>query len=116
MSTGFVFLIYKAADEEVSVNAVIKDDTIWLTQKSMSELFDVKVPAISKHLANIYEEGELNQDSTVSKMEIVQNEGSRPKSIELRLNDEKRRMIKVNDKIEFTQTGTDIYKLIGVSR
>ena len=77
MSNGFDFLIYKAADEEVSVNAVIKDDTIWLTQKSMAELFDVRIPAISKHLANIYNEGELNQDSTVSKMEIVQTEGSR---------------------------------------
>ena len=41
MNNGFDFLIYKAADEEVSVNAVIKDDTIWLTQKSMAELFEV---------------------------------------------------------------------------
>lgn len=77
MSNGFDFLIYKAADEEVSVNAVIKDDTIWLTQKSMSELFEVNIPAISKHLANIFEDGELSQSSTVSKMEIVQTEGSR---------------------------------------
>ena len=77
MSNGFDFLIYKAADEEVSVNAVIKDDTIWLTQKSMAELFDVNIPAISKHLTNIYEDGELVQSSTVSKMEIVQNEGNR---------------------------------------
>lgn len=77
MSNGFDFLIYKAADEEVSVNAVIKDDTIWLTQKSMAELFEVNVPAISKHLANVFEEGELEQKATVSKMEIVQTEGSR---------------------------------------
>ena len=77
MSTGFDFLIYKAADEEVSVNAVIKDDTIWLTQKSMAELFEVNIPAISKHISNIFEEGELSQNATVSKMEIVQNEGSR---------------------------------------
>lgn len=77
MNNGFDFLIYKAADEEVSVNAVIKDDTIWLTQKSMAELFDVNTPAVSKHLANIYESGELNQSSTVSKMEIVQTEGER---------------------------------------
>ncbi len=77
MSNGFDFLIYKAADEEVSVNAVIKDDTIWLTQKSMAELFGVNIPAISKHLANIFDDGELNQSSTVSKMEIVQTEGSR---------------------------------------
>ena len=77
MSNGFDFLIYKAADEEVSVNAVIKDDTIWLTQKSMAELFEVNIPAISKHLTNIYEDGELEQGSTVSKMEIVQTEGNR---------------------------------------
>ncbi|MEE0930585.1 MAG: virulence RhuM family protein [Acutalibacteraceae bacterium] len=77
MKNNFNFLIYKTADENISVNAVIKDETIWLTQKSMAELFDVKVPAISKHLTNIYEEGELNHSSTISKMEIVQNEGNR---------------------------------------
>ncbi|MEG2067540.1 MAG: cell filamentation protein Fic, partial [Tannerellaceae bacterium] len=43
----------------MSVSAVVKDETIWLTQKAMSELFDVEVPAISKHLANIYSDGEL---------------------------------------------------------
>ncbi len=77
MNNGFEFLIYKAADEEVYVNAVIKDDTIWLTQKSMAELFDVNTPAISKHLSNIFNEGELQQSATVSKMEIVQTEGNR---------------------------------------
>ena len=71
------FLIYNTPDEDVAINAVIKDDTIWLTQKAMAELFGVGVPAISKHLANIYAEGELNENSTVSKMEIVQQEGSR---------------------------------------
>ncbi|MEE1055916.1 MAG: virulence RhuM family protein [Acutalibacteraceae bacterium] len=77
MKNNFNFLIYKTADENISVNAVIKDETIWLTQKSMAELFDVKVPAISKHLTNIYDEGELNHSSTISKMEIVQDEGNR---------------------------------------
>ena len=72
----FKFLIYRATEGDVSVNAIIKDETIWLTQKAMAELFGVNVPAISKHLANIYEEGELSRDSTVSKMEIVQNEGT----------------------------------------
>ena len=48
MSGEFQFLIYQSADEDVSVNAVIRDETIWLTQKSMAELFDVDVPAISK--------------------------------------------------------------------
>ena len=73
----FHFLIYRSSDEDVSVNAVVKDETIWLTQKAMSELFAVEVPAISKHLANIYADGELAQAATVSKMEIVQQEGNR---------------------------------------
>lgn len=73
----FNFLIYKTAEEDITVNAVIRDETIWLTQKAMSELFGVQAPAISKHLNNIYEEGELLASSTISKMEIVQEEGSR---------------------------------------
>lgn len=77
MSSEFQFLIYQSADEDVSINAVIRDETIWLTQKSMAELFGVDVPAISKHLTNIYADGELMKDSTISKMEIVQQEGAR---------------------------------------
>ena len=77
MSNGFDFLIYKAADEEVSVNAVIKDDTIWLTQKSMAELFEVTPQTITRHLANIYEEEELSKASTCTKIVQVQNEGNR---------------------------------------
>lgn len=77
MNNEFQFLIYRSAEEDVSVNAVIKDETIWLTQKAMAELFDVNVPAISKHLQNIFDEGELEKSSTVSKMEIVQQEGAR---------------------------------------
>lgn len=56
---------------------VIKDETIWCTQKAMAQLFGVGVPAISKHLKNIYEEGELTKEATVSKMEIVVNRGIR---------------------------------------
>ena len=77
MNKEFEFLLYKAEQENISVNALVKDETIWLTQKAMAELFDVNVPAISKHLQNIFDEGELQKDSTVSKMEIVQQEGSR---------------------------------------
>jgi len=77
MKNDFHFLIYQSAEGDVSVNAVIKDETIWLTQKAMAELFDVKVPAISKHLQSIFDEGELEKNSTVSKMEIVQQEGAR---------------------------------------
>ena len=56
---------------------VFKDETFWLTQKAMAELFDVNVPAVSKHLQNIYEENELTRDATISKMETVQQEGER---------------------------------------
>ncbi len=77
MENEFQFLIYRSSDENITVNAVIKDETIWLTQKSMAELFGVNIPAISKHLQNIFEDGELDYISTVSKMETVQNEGKR---------------------------------------
>lgn len=73
----FEMILYQTDDENVSVNAMIKDETMWLTQKSMAALFDVEVPAINKHLKNIYEEGELQESSTISKMEIVQMEGTR---------------------------------------
>ena len=77
MNNELSFLIYNTPEENVSINAVVKDETIWLTQKAMAELFDVEVPAISKHLTNIFSEGELQPEATVSKMEIVQAEGSR---------------------------------------
>jgi hypothetical protein len=77
MSKELQFLLYNTPEENVAVNAVIKNETIWLTQKAMAELFGVEVPAISKHLANIFDEGELSYNSTVSKMEIVQQEGNR---------------------------------------
>ncbi len=70
-------VIYHSDEGDISVNAYIKDDTIWITQKAMAELFGVNVPDISKHLTNIYEEQELDKEATVSKMEIVQTEGTR---------------------------------------
>lgn len=73
----FPFLMYTVKDSDITVNVIIKDETIWLSQKGMAELFDVEVPAISKHLSNIYAEGELLEVSTVSKIEIVQQEGNR---------------------------------------
>lgn len=77
MNRGFDFLLYNLPDESVSVKAIVKDETIWLTQKAMAELFDIGIPAINKHLSNIYEEGELSKSSTISKLEIVQTEGNR---------------------------------------
>jgi len=70
-------LLYSNDGEKEFVSVVFKDETFWLTQKAMGELFDVKTPAISKHLQNIYKEGELDRDATVSKMETVQDEGVR---------------------------------------
>ena len=70
-------IIYQTEDGLTKINVKMEDETVWLTQKQMAELFGVNVPAISKHIQNIFEEGELNKDSTVSKMEIVQMEGSR---------------------------------------
>lgn len=72
----FEFLMYKSAQEEISVNALIKDETIWLTQKAMGELFGVNTPAISKHLKNIFAEGELDENVVVSKMEITTQHGA----------------------------------------
>lgn len=70
-------LLYDNGGEKEFVSVVFQDETFWLTQKAMAELFDVNVPAISKHLQNIYEEEELTRDATISKMETVQTEGSR---------------------------------------
>lgn len=71
------FLIFMLEGKEDGVQVVYKDETIWCTQKAMAELFDVGVPAINKHLNNIFEEGELSREATISKMEIVQSEGMR---------------------------------------
>ena len=70
-------LLYSDESGKEYISVVFKDETFWLTQKAMAELFAVYVPAVSKHLQNIYEEGELERSSTVSKMETVQQEGER---------------------------------------
>ena len=71
------FLIFQAEDKAQGVQVFYKDETIWATQKAIATLFDVNVPAISKHLQNVYESGELSEVATVSKMEIVQQEAVR---------------------------------------
>jgi len=76
MSQDFQFLLYTTPNSDVKVNAIIKDETIWLTQKAMAQLFGVQVPAISKHLKNIFEEGELLEDVVVSKMEVTTQHGA----------------------------------------
>ena len=71
MANEIQFLLYNMPEEEGKVQVIIKDDTIWCTQKAMAQLFGVGVPAISKHLKNIFEEGELQMDSVISKMETT---------------------------------------------
>lgn len=73
------FLLYSYLEDNVNIGVIIKDDTLWLTQKSMAELFGVGVPAISKHLKNIYESEELTKNTTISKMETVVNRGFKGK-------------------------------------
>ena len=68
-------IIYKNNEGNIIVDAIYKDETLWLTQKGMAKVFDVQVPAISKHLKNIFDEDELNKNSVVSKMEITADDG-----------------------------------------
>lgn len=75
MSKELQYILYQLSDPENKVQAVVKDETIWMTQKAMSELFGVQTPAISKHLKNIFESGELDINTTISKMETVVNRG-----------------------------------------
>lgn len=77
MSKEIQFILYSVENEDIKLKVAVKDETIWVTQRGMAELFGVNTPAISKHLSNIFNEGELSQESTVSKMEIVQKEGER---------------------------------------
>lgn len=77
MPNNFEFLIYNTAEGDVSVNAVVKDETIWLTQKAMAQLFDCSTDNISLHLKNIYQSGELVEEATAEDFSVVQKEGSR---------------------------------------
>lgn len=76
MSNKIQFLLYNMPDADGKVQVVIKDETLWCTQKAMAQLFGVGVPAISKHLKNIFDEGELDKDVVVSKMEITTQHGA----------------------------------------
>lgn len=82
MSNEIQYLLYSMPDADGKVQVVIKGETLWCTQKAMAQLFGVGVPAISKHLKNIFTEGELNPDTTISKMETVVNRGIRGEVLE----------------------------------
>ena len=68
-------IIYQSGEENISTNVLFKDETFWMTQKDMATLFSVQVPAINKHLKNIFAEQELSEDSVISKMEITARDG-----------------------------------------
>jgi hypothetical protein len=70
-------IIYKTTDGKVELDVKLENETVWLTQRQVSDLFGTQVPAISKHIQNIIEDGELESESTISKMETVQKEGNR---------------------------------------
>lgn len=70
-------IFYSTPTGDVKIEVIFNDETFWLTQKRLAELFGVEVPAINKHLGNIYETGELDKQSTISILETVQQEGSR---------------------------------------
>jgi len=69
------FLMYRTAEDEVAVNALVKDDTIWLNQKAMAELFDCTTDNISLHLKNIFAEGELVKESVTEKISATASDG-----------------------------------------
>lgn len=74
---NFEFLLYNSADEEVSVNALVKDETIWLTQKAMAELFGCSTDNISLHLKNIFADGELERNSVTEKISATAADGKK---------------------------------------
>lgn len=76
----FDFLIYNSAEEEVSVNAVVHDETIWLTQKAMAELFGCSTDNIGLHLKNIFEAGELKRESVTEESSVTASDGKRYKT------------------------------------
>lgn len=78
MNNEFEFMLFKVDDEDVTVNALVKDETIWLTQKAMAELFDIDKSGISKHLKNIFESGELSEEVVVAKIAIPTRHGAIP--------------------------------------
>ena len=76
MKNEIQFLLYSTPEENISVKAIIKNETLWLTQKSMAELFGCSTDNISLHLKNIYKEGELSEETTTEKISGVQKEGN----------------------------------------
>ncbi|WP_293736663.1 virulence RhuM family protein [uncultured Phascolarctobacterium sp.] len=77
MDKQMQFLIYNTPEEQVSVDVIVKDETIWVTQRTMAELFGCSSDNISLHLKNIYASDELQENSTTEEFSVVRKEGSR---------------------------------------
>lgn len=77
MAKEIQFILYNLPDNAGTVQAYVENETLWLTQKAMAQLFDVSIPAINQHLKNIYETNELTPEATIKKNLIVQQEGNR---------------------------------------
>ena len=75
MENDFRFLIYKSEEEDVSVDAIVKDESIWLSQKGMAELFGCSADNISLHLKNIFADGELSRDAVAEKISATAADG-----------------------------------------
>jgi hypothetical protein len=80
LPTSNNFILYQTPNGDVNVNVLLQDETIWLTQKMMAELFGVGVPAVNKHLTNIFETNELNENSVISILETTASDGKNYKT------------------------------------
>ncbi len=76
METGKI-IIYQSNEGDTTIEVKLENETVWLTQRQIADLFGTEVPAISKHISNIFESNELEASSTVSKMELVRKEGNK---------------------------------------
>jgi len=76
MNKQFEFLVYRSSEDAVAVNAIVRDDTVWLTQKAMADLFGVDKSSISRHLKNIFAEGELIENVVVAKIATTTQHGA----------------------------------------
>jgi len=74
------FVIFQTTTGKINIDVYFQDETLWLTQKNMAELFEVNVPAISKHLKNIFETGELEENSVISILETTAEDGKNYKT------------------------------------
>ncbi|OAV63657.1 Virulence protein [Bacteroidales bacterium Barb6XT] len=83
MNKELQFLMYNTPQENIKIDVVVKDETIWLTQKAMAALFGVESHTITYHLKEIFQSGELQADSTTRKIRVVQQEGKREVSREI---------------------------------